>query len=93
MILFPSFAGYQRSWVRADLVAGLTVWAVLVPESLAYATIAGVSPVVGLYAAIPSLVLYSLFGSSRHLIVGPMSATAALSASIVTVYANAGEEH
>ncbi len=68
---------------RGDLVAGLTVWAVLVPESLAYASIAGVSPVVGLYAAPPALVLYAILGSSKHLIVGPMSATAALSAAAV----------
>lgn len=80
----PSFAGYRRTWVRPDLVAGLTVWAVLVPESLAYATIAGVPPVVGLYAAVPALVLYALVGSSRHLVVSPMSATAALSIGVVT---------
>lgn len=49
--LFPSLAGYRRDWLSRDAVAGLTVWAVLVPEVLAYATIAGVSPVVGLYAA------------------------------------------
>ncbi|WP_026931047.1 SulP family inorganic anion transporter [Glycomyces tenuis] len=84
--------GYRPAWLRYDLVAGLTVWAVLVPESLAYATIAGVSPVVGLYAAVPSLILYALFGSSRQLVVGPMAATAALSASIVAVYADAGSE-
>ena len=78
-----SLRGYQREWLRGDVVAGLTVWAVLVPESLAYASIAGVSPVVGLYAAPPALVLYALLGSSRHLIVGPMSATAALSAAAV----------
>jgi MFS superfamily sulfate permease-like transporter len=90
--VFGSLAGYRSSWLRPDLVAGLTVWAVLVPESLAYATIAGVSPVVGLYAAAPALVLYALLGSSRHLIVGPMSATAALSASIVAVYAKAGTD-
>ena len=48
---FSSLAGYRRSWLRFDLVGGLTIWAVLVPEALAYATIAGVSPVVGLYAA------------------------------------------
>jgi MFS superfamily sulfate permease-like transporter len=53
---------------------------VLVPEALAYATIAGVSPVVELYAAPPALLLYAAFGSSRHLVVGPMSVTAALSA-------------
>ncbi|HEY6780342.1 MAG TPA: SulP family inorganic anion transporter, partial [Thermoleophilaceae bacterium] len=66
-----------------DLVAGLTVWAVLVPEALAYATIAGVSPVVGLYAAPGALLLYAALGSSRHLVTGPMSATAALSAATV----------
>ncbi|CAM3175121.1 SulP family inorganic anion transporter [Stackebrandtia soli] len=70
-------------WSRTDLVAGLTVWAVLVPEALAYATIAGVPPVVGLYAAVPALVLYALVGSSRQLVVGPMSATAALSAATI----------
>jgi high affinity sulfate transporter 1 len=72
--------------VRADVVAGFTVWAVLVPESLAYAPIAGVPPVVGLYAAVPALALYALVGSSRHLIVAPMSATAALSFGIVADY-------
>ena len=81
--LFASLHGYRSRWLRADLVAGLTVWAVLVPEALAYAGIAGVAPVVGLYAAVPALVLYAAAGSSRHLIVGPMSATAALSAAIV----------
>lgn len=81
--LFPSLQGYQRGWLRGDLIAGLTVWAVLVPEALAYATIAGVSPVVGLYAAPGALLLYAAFGSSRHLVTGPMSATAALSAATV----------
>src|ERR1700710_3257552 len=83
-MLLVSFSGYRRGWVRGDVIAGLTVWAVLVPESLAYATIAGVPPVVGLYAAVPALVLYALVGSSRHLIVSPMSATAALSIGVVS---------
>jgi MFS superfamily sulfate permease-like transporter len=56
---------YDRGFLRGDLIAGLTVWAVLVPEALAYATIAGVSPVVGLYAAPGALILYAVFGSSR----------------------------
>ncbi len=88
--LFSSLRGYQRSWLRGDVVAGLTVWAVLIPEALAYASIAGVSPVVGLYAAPGALLLYAAFGSSRHLITGPMSATAALSAATVGAYATAG---
>lgn len=81
--MFTSLAGYQRRWLTPDLIAGLTVWAVLVPEALAYATIAGVSPVVGLYAAPPALLLYAAFGSSKHLVVGPMAATAALSAAAI----------
>ena len=85
--MFGSLRGYRMAWLRPDVVAGLTVWAVLVPEALAYATIAGVPPVVGLYAAVPALLLYAAFGSSRHLVVGPMSATAALSAAIVAPFA------
>jgi sulfate permease, SulP family len=81
--LFSSLRGYRPQWLRQDLVAGLTVWAVLVPEALAYATIAGVSPVVGLYAAPAALILYAALGSSKHLITGPMAATAALSAATV----------
>ncbi|MEV0893722.1 SulP family inorganic anion transporter [Promicromonospora sp. NPDC050262] len=89
--LAPSFSGYRRTSVRPDLLAGLAVWAVLVPESLAYAAIAGVPPVVGLYAAVPALALYALAGTSRQLVVSPMSATAALSAGIVAGIAGDGD--
>jgi len=81
--LFTSLQGYRRSWIRGDVIAGLTVWAVLVPEALAYASIAGVSPVVGLYAAPGALILYAAFGSSRQLVTGPGAASAALSAAAV----------
>lgn len=90
--VLPSFSGYRRSWLRGDVIAGLAVWAVLVPESLAYATIAGVPPVVGLYAAVPALALYALAGTSRQLVVAPMSATAALSASLVADVARDGAD-
>src|SRR5262245_23670687 len=90
-LLFASLRPYDRAWLRGDVVAGLTVWAVLVPEALAYASIAGVSPVVGLYAAPGALLLYAAFGSSRHLVTGPMSATAALSAATVSMFATAGQ--
>lgn len=90
---FPSLSGYRKSFLRPDLIAGLTVWAVLVPEALAYASIAGVPAVVGLYAAVPALLLYAAFGSSRHLVVGPMSATAALSAAIVAPMAGGDTTH
>jgi high affinity sulfate transporter 1 len=88
--VFTSLRGYRRTWLGSDVIAGLTVWAVLVPEALAYATIAGVSPVVGLYAAPAALLLYAALGSSRHLVVGPMSATAALSAATVAEFAAQG---
>ena len=68
---FVSLRGYERSWLRGDLIAGVTVWAILVPQALAYASIAQVSPVVGLYAAPGALLLYAALGSSRVLVVGP----------------------
>jgi sulfate permease, SulP family len=83
VIPFASLRRYRGEWLRDDLLAGLTVWAILVPEALAYASIAGVSPVVGLYAAPGALILYAALGSSRHLVAGPMAATAALSAATV----------
>jgi MFS superfamily sulfate permease-like transporter len=70
---FGSLRGYRSEWLSGDAIAGLTVWAVLVPEALAYASIAGAPPVVGLYAAPGALILYAVFGSSRHLVTGPMS--------------------
>ncbi|WP_445151525.1 SulP family inorganic anion transporter [Baekduia sp. Peel2402] len=88
--LFASLHGYRRTWLSGDLLAGLTVWAVLVPEALAYASIAGVSPVVGLYAAPGALLLYAALGSSRQLVTGPMSATAALSAATVAALVTTG---
>jgi sulfate permease, SulP family len=90
--LFTWLGGYDRRWLTGDVAAGLTVWAVLVPEALAYASIAGVSPVVGLYAAPGALLLYAAFGSSRHLVTGPMAATAALSAAAVGDLAAPGSD-
>ena len=63
--------GYERRWLVADAVAGLSVWALLVPQSLAYATIVGVPVQYGLYTAFAALLVYPLFGTSRHLVVGP----------------------
>jgi sulfate permease, SulP family len=90
--LFSSLTHYQRGWLRGDVIAGLTVWAVLVPEALAYASIAGVSPVVGLYAAPGALIFYAAFGSSRQLVTGPGAATAALSAAAVGNLAAGGSD-
>jgi len=73
--------GYQRSDVRGDVVAGLTVGAMLVPQAMAYALLAGLPPEVGLYASTIPLVLYALFGTSRQLAVGPVAIVSLLTAS------------
>ncbi len=74
---------YDKSWFRPDLIAGLTVWALLVPEAMAYAEIAGMPPETGLYAALGAFIGYAVFASSRQLTVGPSSTVAILSASTV----------
>ncbi|GGR89402.1 sodium-independent anion transporter [Streptomyces humidus] len=75
--------GYRRGLLRGDVLAGLTVWALIVPESVAYAEIAGVPPQNAFYAAPVALAAYALLGGSRFLVVGATSAAAVLSASTV----------
>jgi high affinity sulfate transporter 1 len=75
---------YRREWVRFDVVAGVSVAAVAIPTAVAYAQIAGFSPIVGLYASILPLVVYALLGTSRHLVVNPDAATCAMVAAICT---------
>ena len=74
---------YNRNWLKADLVAGVTVFAILVPSCLAYGELAGFEPVIGLYAALVAMIAYALLGSSRQLIVGPDATIAILIALIV----------
>jgi len=83
---------YQASWIRFDLIAALTVWALVVPEAMAYAGIAGMPPEYGLYAAPLALIGYAIFGTSRHLNVGPSSTVAALSFSVIVGLAAAGSD-
>lgn len=74
------FTDYQRSWLRGDVLAGVTVAAYLVPQVMAYATVAGLPPVAGLWAALVPMGVYALLGSSRQLSVGPESTTALMTA-------------
>ncbi|MGB3356368.1 MAG: sulfate permease [Mycobacterium sp.] len=74
------FSQYERSWLRADLTAGVTVAAYLIPQAMAYATLAGLPPVTGLWAALVPLALYAVLGSSRQLSVGPEASTTAMTA-------------
>ena len=72
-----------RGLIKRDALAALGVWALLVPQSMAYATLAGVPPVYGLYAAVAGLALYGLLGTSRVLNVGPSSGPAVMTAATV----------
>ena len=83
---------YSRKWLRGDIIAGVTLVALAVPESLGYAQIAGVPVQAGLYAIFGALVGYALFGPSRQLVVGPSSALAALSAATVATLASGGSD-
>lgn len=74
---------YTRSDVGPDLTAGLTVGVLLVPQGLAYAALAGLPPITGLYAALASLTVYALVGSSSHLSYGPVALIALLTAAAV----------
>src|ERR1700738_2279510 len=91
--LFPILRwlpAYRREWLLPDALAGLAGWAVLVPESLAYAGIVGVPPIMGLYAIVPPLIAYALLGTSRLLVVGPDTATGLISALTVGAIAIQG---
>jgi high affinity sulfate transporter 1 len=70
--------GYQREWLRSDLVAGLVLAAILVPQGMAYAELAGLPAVTGLYTTIACLVGYAIFGPSRVLVLGPDSSVSPL---------------
>jgi high affinity sulfate transporter 1 len=71
---------YRREWLLPDLLAAVAVWAVMVPEGMAYSGIVGVPPIMGLYTIIPPLIVYALLGTSRVLVVGPDTATGLISA-------------
>ncbi len=72
---------YNRSDLRSDLGAGITVGAMLVPQAMAYALLAGLPPAVGLYAATIPVLVYAVFGTSRQLAVGPVAIVSLLTAS------------
>src|SRR6476661_1892369 len=83
---------YDRAWVRPDLVAGLVLAAILVPQGMAYAELAGLPTVTGLYTTIACLVAYALLGPSRILVLGPDSSVSPLIfAAIVPLVASSGD--
>src|SRR5210317_2369139 len=72
---------YKKQWLPGDLAAGITVGIMLIPQGMAYAMIAGLPPVFGLYAALIPQVIYALMGTSRQLAVGPVAMDSLLVAS------------
>ena len=81
---------YERVWLRGDVMAGLTVLALLIPEGMAYAEIAGMPPQTAFYAAPIGLLLYAIFGTSRQLVVAVSAAIATMSAAAIGPLAAAG---
>ena len=71
---------YNKKWLKGDIAAGLTVGVMLIPQGMAYASIAGLPPVYGLYASIVPILIYAIFGTSRQLAVGPVAMVSLLTA-------------
>ena len=85
---------YQPNWLRGDVLAGVTVAAYLIPQCMAYAELAGVQPIVGLWAILPPMLIYTLVGSSPQLSVGPESTTAVMTAAaIAPIAASDGSDY
>lgn len=83
---------YRPEWLRGDVLAGLTVAAYLIPQCMAYGELAGVEPVAGLWAILPPMIIYAIFGSSTQLSVGPESSTAVMTAVAIAPLAAKGSD-
>lgn len=84
---------YKKEWLKGDLGAGLTVGIMLIPQGIAYAMIAGLPPIYGLYTAMIPQIVYAIFGTSRQLAVGPVAMDSLIVASGVAALAEIGTEH
>ena len=83
---------YNKSFFKGDLVAGLTVGIILIPQGIAYALIAGLPPIYGLYCALVPQVMYAIFGSSRQVAIGPVAMDSLIVATGVSALALAGSD-
>ncbi|MFK5982410.1 MAG: solute carrier family 26 protein [Flavobacteriaceae bacterium] len=84
---------YKKEWLKGDLSAGLTVGVMLIPQGIAYALIAGLPPIYGLYTALIPQIVYAIFGTSRQLAVGPVAMDSLIVAAGVATLAEIGSEH
>lgn len=83
---------YRRQWLKSDLMGGLTIWALLIPEGMAYAQLAGMPPETMFFASPVALLAYAIFGTSRQLVVAVSAAAATMSAATVIEVASPGSE-
>jgi SulP family sulfate permease len=77
---------YQKAWLALDLLAGLSVWALVVPQALGYAAVVGVPAQYGLYTILGASVLYAVFASTRQVVTGPSASVAAVTAPVAAAY-------
>ena len=83
---------YNKSYLKGDLVAGITVSIILIPQGIAYALIAGLPPIYGLYCALVPQIIYAIFGSSRQVAIGPVAMDSLIVATGVSTLALAGSQ-
>ena len=86
-------SNYKKEWLKGDISAGLTVGIMLIPQGIAYAMIAGLPPIYGLYTAMIPQIVYAIFGTSRQLAVGPVAMDSLIVAAGVATLAKIGTEH
>ena len=84
---------YKKVWLKNDFFAGLTIGVILIPQGIAYAIIAGLPPIYGLYTALIPQIVYAIFGTSRQLAIGPAAMDSLIVASGIGMLASMGSEH
>ena len=77
---------YETTWLRADILAGLTLWGILVPEAIAYAVMARAPPQAGLYTLLASLLVYAVLGTTRQAVSASTSGSSIMMAAVVTPF-------
>ena len=91
--IFDWLPNYKKAWLKGDLSAGLTVGIMLIPQGIAYAMIAGLPPIYGLYTAMIPQIVYAFFGTSRQLAVGPVAMDSLIVAAGVATLADIGTQN
>jgi SulP family sulfate permease len=86
MPVFDWLPNYKKSWLTPDLLAGLSVWALVIPQALGYSEVIGVPPQYGLYTIVGASVLYAVFASTRQVVTGPSASVAAVTAPVAALY-------